>query len=681
MEFIHPYWLFGILAIAVPIIIHLFNFRRYRKYFFTNLKLLKSIKKETKKQHRIRHLLILFSRILAIILLSLAFARPYLPGPEGMKKSEVNKISFYIDNSMSMQASSNGYSLLDDALAKAAEVAEAYNHSDRFILITNDFEGKHQRSYNRDEFVKLLQEIKISPKSRQTPEVYGRLMELSDLQDNEKVHFYLISDFQRSTTELNAFSEDTTIFAFLMPLITKAPSNVYIDSCWLASPFNHAGQQQGLHVRFTNASDLDLEKIPVRLIINDKQRALASFDIQAGSRAEVRLPFTNREPGLQHAQISIDDYPITWDDQMFASWSVKDKIPVMSISEGPSGFYLKSLFTNDSVFEYSQSELRKLDYSRFGEMDFIVLDNISKISSGLSSELTSYMAQGGNIFLIPGRDADLPGINMFLQILNAGILGEYDTSTMLATGLNNSHMIFEDVFESIPENIDLPSTSGHFPLMDYRKGGGDVIIELQNTDPLITVTKYEKGKLYLMSSPAGDEYNKLIRHALWVPILYRMAMLSRPQYRLFYVLGEDNSVRVNEISLQGDQSLKMKIKDSEYEFIPGYMSSGDGAELMFYDQIRFSGQYQLFSVDRHISSYAFNYDRKESDPDIFTIQEISDKADQAEARNTFLINPGDKAVSQSVTEFNKGTELWKICIWLALLFILTEILLLRLFRK
>ncbi|NQT77052.1 MAG: BatA domain-containing protein, partial [Bacteroidetes bacterium] len=201
MEFIHPYWLFGLLAIAIPIIIHLFNFRRYRKYYFTNLKFLKSIKKETKKQSRLRHLLILLARILAIVSLVLAFARPYFPGPQGLQKTDVAMISIYLDNSMSMQASISGHMLLNDAIAKAEGVVDAYGPSDRFQLITNDFEGKHQQFYNKDEFLKLLNEIQISASMKMLSDVFQRQQALAPEGIEDKLHFYIISDFQRSSMD------------------------------------------------------------------------------------------------------------------------------------------------------------------------------------------------------------------------------------------------------------------------------------------------------------------------------------------------------------------------------------------------------------------------------------------------------------------------------------------------
>ncbi len=677
MEFIHPYWLFGLLAIAIPIIIHLFNFRRYRKYYFTNLKFLKSIKKETKKQSRLRHLLILLARILAIVSLVLAFARPYFPGPQGLQKTDVAMISIYLDNSMSMQASISGHMLLHDAITKAEGVVDAYGPSDRFQLISNDFEGKHQQFYNKDEFLKLLNEIQISASMKMLSDVFQRQQALAPEGIEDKLHFYIISDFQRSSMDFEALGKDTSKLVFLMPLMDTGYGNVYIDSCWFSTPFNHLNQHQDLYVSLMNASGTDLEKIPIRLIINGSQRAIAAFDIQSGSKAEVKLPFTNREAGFQSGLLSIDDYPITWDDRMFLSWFVKDIIPVLAIYEDSPGFYLSTLFSNDSVFNFKAVELRKLDYSIFSKFDMIVLDNINRISTGLAAELHRYVGSGGSLLLIPGIDAELISINTFLAQMNSGQLMPFDTSGLLVTGINTTHEIFNDVFESIPEKIDLPAVLGHFPLRNYRNTYSDVILDLQNADPLISVSRSRKGKFYLITSPSGDEYGNLVRHALWVPLMYRMAMLSRPQERLFYTMGEENMISIDRINIAGDQNLLVKLSGSDFEFIPGQRSSAETTGLFFYDQIREAGIYELIVSGKQLIGFAFNYNRKESDPEIISPDELTAYVSALNMDNIFILDASEKPVKQLITEFNKGVELWKIFIWLALFLLLIEIILLR----
>ena len=166
MQFVNPWFLLGLIAIAIPIIVHLFNFRRFKKVFFTNVRFIEELQLKTQKQSRLKHLLVLLMRMLAIICIVLAFAQPYIPHPENPINEEArNAVSVYIDNSFSMEASAASGSLLDEARRKAREITDAFKPSDVFQLITNDFDGVQQRWVSRDEFLEMVDEVKISPAS------------------------------------------------------------------------------------------------------------------------------------------------------------------------------------------------------------------------------------------------------------------------------------------------------------------------------------------------------------------------------------------------------------------------------------------------------------------------------------------------------------------------------------
>jgi len=142
MHFINPYFLFGLIAIAIPIIIHLFNFRRFKKVYFSNVKFLKEIEISTKKQNKVRSWVLLFSRILAIICLVLFFSQPYFSNSETkLVEKGLNAVVICVDNSFSMQNQGKEGRLLDEAKQKAKDIVNQYNTNDEFLLLTMDMEG------------------------------------------------------------------------------------------------------------------------------------------------------------------------------------------------------------------------------------------------------------------------------------------------------------------------------------------------------------------------------------------------------------------------------------------------------------------------------------------------------------------------------------------------------------
>ena len=203
MQFIHPLFLVALVTLAIPIIIHLFNFRRFKKVYFTNVRLLQEIQQETKKQSQLRQLLILLARLLAIAALVIAFAQPYIPASKQQKKiTGQRSVSIYLDNSFSMEAVSTDGRLLDLAKNKALEIVSSYGPSDVFQLVTNDFEGRHQRFVSPEDLRKMVEEVQVSPVLRTIPEVINRQNDM--LPETGRMNFdaYLISDFQKTTAQL-----------------------------------------------------------------------------------------------------------------------------------------------------------------------------------------------------------------------------------------------------------------------------------------------------------------------------------------------------------------------------------------------------------------------------------------------------------------------------------------------
>ena len=211
MRFIYPAFLFALLTLAIPVIIHLFNFRKFQKVNFSNVQFLKEIQEQQASRRNLKERLILAARLLALFFLVLAFARPYLPGQNSGNTGRQNAVSIFVDNSYTMETLNREGSLLDDAKQKAKEIASAYNINDRFQLLTQDFEGKHQRLLSRDEFNDAVDQVKISAQSRTLQQIINRQQNLL-LVNLELVHknpgqiaFLLVSNCRVVGNSLHRF--------------------------------------------------------------------------------------------------------------------------------------------------------------------------------------------------------------------------------------------------------------------------------------------------------------------------------------------------------------------------------------------------------------------------------------------------------------------------------------------
>src|SRR5580693_1927873 len=99
MNFLFPSFLYALSAVSIPILIHLFNFRRYKKLYFSNVRFLKEVVQESRSRSRLKHWLVLLCRILIVVFLVLAFAQPFIPVKQGFTGAGNKAVSIFVDNS------------------------------------------------------------------------------------------------------------------------------------------------------------------------------------------------------------------------------------------------------------------------------------------------------------------------------------------------------------------------------------------------------------------------------------------------------------------------------------------------------------------------------------------------------------------------------------------------------
>ena len=73
MKWVYPEFLFALLVLVIPILIHLFHFRKYKTIYFSSIAFVKSVEQQQKNPRKIKHLLVLISRVLAFTCLVIAF--------------------------------------------------------------------------------------------------------------------------------------------------------------------------------------------------------------------------------------------------------------------------------------------------------------------------------------------------------------------------------------------------------------------------------------------------------------------------------------------------------------------------------------------------------------------------------------------------------------------------------
>jgi len=698
MSFLYPYFLFALVAISIPVIIHLFNFKTYKTVYFSNIQFLKNIKQETKSKSELKHLLVLLSRILAIAALVFAFAQPYkaLITNTGLQKEEI--VGIYIDNSFSMDAESKYGNLLDVSKSRARAIVDAYKLSARFLLLTNDFEIKHQRLVNKEQFLDFLSDVAVSSNVRSTSEVYARMRDFLSAESltktgNKKTSntVFFLSDFQKTSTDLNTLTNDTTININLIPLASQPTNNLYIDSCWFETPNRSLNQPEKLFVKIVNKSDESYQNIPIKLIINDSIKALASFNIDKNASSVDTLTFTNTQTGLMRSKVEISDYPITYDNLYYFDYAIADSINLLQIVSEKNfreANYFKSLFATDTYFHCAYQSEDAVRTSEFRGYHVIAIDRMKKLTSGLVQELVNYAANGGSVLVIPGLDCEIATYNQLFNVLKSNYYVKLDTQRTVIKTINYADRIYANVFKNTTENVDLPFIFKHFTLSNITQTNDQVLLTTQNNQAALSVTSYGKGKVYIFTFPFTDAATNFARHALFVPTLYNIALFSVVTPQIQYTIGVDEVLTITPGIANFDPNNSEKnifhitYEPTNYDFIPQQspdVSSGS-IKLNLQGNVKQAGSYLVKSNGDTISSVAFNYNRKESDLSYYQPSEINEIIARNSLKNFSMVEAKSELITHELKQISRGTQYWKWFVMLTLLFIGAEIAILRFWR-
>ena len=669
--------LIGLAAILVPIIIHLFNFRRYKTVYFSNVQMLEDIQKKTKRASQVQQLIVLALRILGIACLVLAAAQPFLRG-SNKSAAKGNVISVFVDNSYSMETDSKNGSRLYDAVDAAKNIVQSFDFSDDFVLTTQDFSGEESHILNKDQMLEMLDRIAVSPNSHTFKEIHA--FESHTLQNSNKenvIHYY-ISDFQKNGFDVSVLRNDSSAHIGLIPAPAEQISNVGVDSCWFLAPIFKLDNTVTLVARIHNYGTEEVQKVPVKLHVNEKQKAIAAIDIPAGGYSDCHLTYRIDEPGTNCGKVSIEDAPITFDDDLYFTYEVTDNSSISVIYDKEPNRFLAALYGKDSVFTYQPMSYQQVNYTQLRQSDIIVLSEVPTISSGLADELTKFVKAGGTLLVFPSEKAD-NSVNGLLQSLNAGRYGNLVKSSLKCKTLNRESIYFKGALETDDGRIDMPQTLQHYAISGGTNGS-EIIMSLEDNSPLLVSYPFESGKVILSAVAMNDDFGNAHRHALFFVPLHNIGIMNAAQQKLYNLIGIDQMQRVMLPTDGSDEAVVLRSRKGNEEFIPEQRRLGNETALYFHNQAHTSDWYDIVRGGQVLGTLAFNMNRRESDLNCYNENELKKMAEEL-GDNVAVISADTKNIAKSVSDRLNGKPLWPWFLVLSLLCFLAEIAVLRFWGK
>jgi hypothetical protein len=461
-------------------------------------------------------------------------------------------------------------------------------------------------------------------------------------------------------------------------------NNLYIDTCFLSAPFVQLNVPAELTVVVRNTGSEDAENIPVRLVINGTQKGIASISVKKNSYGEALLNFTLNESGWQKAALSISDYPVSFDDNFYFSFKVRNYIDIVSINGKDAGTSVNSVFMNDDYFRFKNFPAGQIDYSLFPSTQLIVLNEVTSLSSGTIQELQKFVKKGGTLFVVPAAGADLLSYGALTDALNTDRYEQLQNGEEKVTAIDEKNALFSNVFEKgkgLPDNPDLPVVTRYFSFSKRPNSTAQPVMKMRNGNAFLLAAVSGKGNIYTLASPLNADAGSFTRHALFVPVFLRAALQGSSEISEPLVIGRDHDFIISDTLVSNDNIFHLTNTALDFDIIPESRLISPNTIVDVHEQVTTAQNYELTADGKLIAVIPFNYDRKESDLAVLSMDELNKFTALPGITNISVLEAEGKDLSHTISQLNEGKRLWKYCIVAALIFLALETILIRYFHR
>ena len=679
MGFLNPIFLLGILAAAVPLIIHLWRRHQAKTVDFSSLMFLLAAHRQNVRRIQLKHLLILLLRVLIIILIALALARPLLKNRFAFAGGRTKTSAVIIlDNSYSMGYQGIQGERFEVAKGMALEIAQSLQRGDSAsVVLMSDIPDSLFPKLTKDlnQVREAIRRAQISYRATLVPPSLEMAHDILEASSDPNKEIYLISDFNRNGwTQWNRMPNRSGARIFLLPLDDEVTDNISIEEVRASNQLIGLGLPIELGVAIGNHSDAPVAGTTLTLFIDEQKRR--SISPQAGAGESVTLTFTHQfeSPGTHtgYLELTTDRLPI--DNRRYFVLDAYGQIRVLCV--GVQTMYL-ALALNPAVqgqpntgssFLPATASLEALEDLTLTEYDILILADVPTFSARVQQQLQAFMRAGKSVIYFVGDDVDTVSYSAFADWLPADV-GQ-SIAWQPPVTLSN-YKVDSPIFEVFKKE----DFAGQYAPQFYRglelKSAEDakIVAQLSDGTPFLIERPIDRGIALLFNvSAAQSNASSLLVNQNFLPLLQQAVLYTKAAqstHRRNLIVGQpytanyrwsgatttritrlgDTPHSSETLSLAEDGSLTFSGADA-----PGiYQVEGQGRDTLLQD------------------FFAVNVDATESDLQPIPIQEAAERI----GAQTEVISESE-ALGQTLNTYRVGVEIWSELLLLALVLMLIE---------
>ncbi|WP_282031947.1 BatA domain-containing protein [Winogradskyella eximia] len=638
MQFKNPELLYALFLLVIPILIHLFQLRRFQKVQFTNVKFLKSVKLQTRKSSQLKKWITLLTRMLLLACAIIAFTQPFIPNTEDFNEAQETVI--YLDNSFSMQAKGANGTLLNEAIQ---DIINTLPEDETISLFTNDktFRNTTVKALKND-----LIQLTHSPTQLNYDAAYLKGKQLFSNQGAATRNLVLVSDFQQKGNLLN-FEADSTVQLKLVQPKSTLVSNISIDSIYVS---NSTSETLDLNVIVSNEAK-PIDNVTISLFNDDVLLTKSAVDIDKEAEATFTIP-NNK---VINGKLMIDDAGLQYDNTFYFNINNKPKIKVLAINETADDSFLNRIYTEDE-FDFKSFKLNALNFNLIPQQNLIVLNELDKISNALKTALVAFINDGGKLLIIPSDKIDLNSYNQILNNLNISVFTKQNTNEKRITSINYNHPLLANAFYSKVTNFQYPKVDKSYRFSSNLNN----VLSYEDGSPFLV----GNSNTYVFSSALNTDNSNFKNSQLIIPVLYNLGLQSLKLSKLYYTIGQPNSIAI-QISIGQDDILTLDSDDTSV--IPLQKTYSKSVVLETEDFPNTAGILNVKNKENVLERLSFNYNRTESNLSYYDLKTLANTDTESSLATTI----------NNIKSNTNVNALWKWFVIFALAFLIVEMLLLK----
>ena len=548
MSFLNPIFLFALVAIGLPLVIHLLNLRKPKRVQFSTLAFFKELQKTTIRKIKIKRLLLLLLRLLAIACLAMVLARPFLPPALsiGASSNQPTVHAILFDNSISMNRIGSKGPLSDQAKELVKEILLASNEKDRFIIQNTNGEPVNASISGANLIERKLNEIKVTQTGAFLSERLNNLLSILEESPFQNKNLYIISDNNPELNYVitNNFQDRLKNVGVTILNVEKVKTqNTFVSEISTSSSMVGKGIPFTLEVAVKNEGEVLAANQFLTLIVEGGTVGQYPLEIEPGVTQSFSFEINPDREGPITGSAIIEGDGFQNDNEYFFSIQIPEKRNVLWVvneSLNPVDVSYTSVILDaqqegNNQINYSKVNMSEISAINIGNFDALILEGLDEVPEFLFSELQEFVQDGKGLVFFPSETADIQNYNAFLNLFNAGnfvgVLGEFSSFNSIAKGslLLEDHPVFEGLFERGSDeelNFTVPEVYYYLKLRTNNSGLGLNILELNNGDPLLREKKFGEGRVLIFTIGNDPSWSNFPVKALYAPMYYRTMLYA-----------------------------------------------------------------------------------------------------------------------------------------------------------